>query len=566
MFQLQSQWGESPVLFLPSHRSYGDFVLMAFLCFNYSIEIPCVAAGMDFQSMYLMSSMLRDCSAFFMRRSYGQDKLYWRVFNLYVQHLVTDNVAPLEFFIEGTRSRTGKSLYPKLGLLSMVLNPVINHQVTDLLIVPVSISYDRALEENLFACELLGIPKPKESTSGFIKAVNTLNEQYGSIYMDFANPISARQFLSTVDSGLHSNITLCLGHEVLRRQQQISVLSLFNVLSILLSYQHITFPHFSYIPLDQASKFLTWFSAVLEKLGALVDVPKGGVGLAIKESVIIHNSLVSIIQNENREEVLCPCVTKMNFTTLDASKLKGHRLEEHTMKNSVTWMSIQNYSNPCTSLLIDPAIVCILLLKNQGMLDKGTLLRQFIQMRLIFLYEFVFYPPLAEQFLSSAISYLQSIDLVDVTSDICLIQSDHSKYLCSVFISMLYPFVSGYYVACSVLLDLESKQAASSSYPDKIISKTIQSRVETLLLSQSLHHPYPLSLDLISCCLSSLTHQKALSRVKRNNIAEYIIHKEPLLLISDELNQVLSTLLKHLPNHKEDIRPHSGLLNRKSKL
>lgn len=52
----------------------------------------------------------------------------------------------------------------------------------------------------------------------------------------------------------------------------------------------------------------------------------GGVGLAIKESVIIHNSLVSIIQNENREEVLCPCVTKMNFTTLDASKLKGKQL------------------------------------------------------------------------------------------------------------------------------------------------------------------------------------------------------------------------------------------------
>ncbi|KAL1461455.1 hypothetical protein WDU94_013353 [Cyamophila willieti] len=121
LHQLRKQWGASPVLFLPSHRSYGDFILMALLCFNYNIEIPCVAAGMDFHSMYLMGSMLRECSAYFMRRAYGEDKLYWRVFHVYVRHLITEGVAPLEFFIEGTRSRTGKPLYPKLGEFFVIL-------------------------------------------------------------------------------------------------------------------------------------------------------------------------------------------------------------------------------------------------------------------------------------------------------------------------------------------------------------------------------------------------------------------------------------------------------------
>lgn len=50
-----------------------------------------------------------------MRRSFGSDKLYWTVFSEYVQKLITDGEAPIEFFIEGTRSRTAKSLMPKFG-------------------------------------------------------------------------------------------------------------------------------------------------------------------------------------------------------------------------------------------------------------------------------------------------------------------------------------------------------------------------------------------------------------------------------------------------------------------
>jgi glycerone phosphate O-acyltransferase len=69
----------------------------------------------DFHSMWLMGRVLRDCCAFFMRRSFGSDKLYWTVFSEYVQKLVTDGEAPIEFFIEGTRSRTAKSLMPKFG-------------------------------------------------------------------------------------------------------------------------------------------------------------------------------------------------------------------------------------------------------------------------------------------------------------------------------------------------------------------------------------------------------------------------------------------------------------------
>ena len=147
--------------------------------------------------MSVVSSFLRRSGGFFLRRTFGSDRLYKVVFSLYVQVLLSNGDAPMEFFVEGTRSRTAKSLHPKLGtvtdfstcshnptlqhlllllllslpplppppgLLSMVVEPYLMGCLPDILLLPVSISYERTVEEQLFARELLGIPKPKEST------------------------------------------------------------------------------------------------------------------------------------------------------------------------------------------------------------------------------------------------------------------------------------------------------------------------------------------------------------------------------------------------------------------
>lgn len=108
--------------------------------------------------------MLNQAGAFYMRRKFAGDKLYWYVFKEFIRSVVTNCNTGFEFFIEGTRSRTMKALPPKIGLLSMALEPFFMGQVVDITIVPVSISYERPLEEQLFAYELLGVPKPKEST------------------------------------------------------------------------------------------------------------------------------------------------------------------------------------------------------------------------------------------------------------------------------------------------------------------------------------------------------------------------------------------------------------------
>ncbi|KAJ7357411.1 hypothetical protein OS493_024922 [Desmophyllum pertusum] len=184
----------NPVVFVPSHRSYMDFLLVSFICFTMDIPLPFIAAAADFMNMRVVRTLFRNSGAFFMRRSFMSDPLYWVVFTEYIQNQLQNGDQPLEFFLEGTRSRTGKFLQPKLGVLSMVVDLYTNARVPDVLICPISISYDRIPEESLYAYELLGIPKPKESLRGLIKSRSVLTEDYGSIHVHLGELIPLSRF------------------------------------------------------------------------------------------------------------------------------------------------------------------------------------------------------------------------------------------------------------------------------------------------------------------------------------------------------------------------------------
>jgi glyceronephosphate O-acyltransferase len=87
-------------IFLPLHRSYMDFLLVSIVCFHKSAQLPAIAAGQDFLGLSLLSGAIRRCGAFFIRRSFGSDKLYWAIFEQYVQEHLHNCDRPLEFFIE----------------------------------------------------------------------------------------------------------------------------------------------------------------------------------------------------------------------------------------------------------------------------------------------------------------------------------------------------------------------------------------------------------------------------------------------------------------------------------
>ncbi|KAF6073306.1 glyceronephosphate O-acyltransferase [Phyllostomus discolor] len=190
--KLQRAIQEHPVVLLPSHRSYIDFLMLSFLLYSYDLPVPVIAAGVDFLGMKMVGELLRMAGAFFMRRTFRGNRLYWAVFSEYVKTMLRNGYAPVEFFLEGTRSRSAKTLTPKFGLLNIVMEPFLKKEVFDTYLVPISISYDKILEETLYAYELLGVPKPKESTTGLLKARKILSENFGSVHVYFGDPLSLR--------------------------------------------------------------------------------------------------------------------------------------------------------------------------------------------------------------------------------------------------------------------------------------------------------------------------------------------------------------------------------------
>ena len=179
---------KGPIVFCPTHRSYVDFLILSVVLLFYKIDVPHICAGEDLMHIKGVSAFLRMCGAFFMRRTFKGDPMYKAIFTEYVTQLVKDKTV-MEFFVEGTRSRSNKFLSPKFGILQIMTNTYFDRQVDEISFVPVNINYTRTLEDTSFPGELTGNPKVKESLGRILGALETLRMSYGSLYLDFHDPI-----------------------------------------------------------------------------------------------------------------------------------------------------------------------------------------------------------------------------------------------------------------------------------------------------------------------------------------------------------------------------------------
>lgn len=537
LLQIKESMGRNPVIFLPSHRSYADFILMAFVMFNYDIEVPCVAAGMDFQSMWLMGRLLRDCNAFFMRRSFTDDKVYKTVFDEYVKHIVTQGDAPIEFFIEGTRSRSGKSLMPKFGLLTMVLDAFFCGKVPDITIIPVNISYDRSLEEVLFAYELLGIAKPKESTSGLIKGIQMLDERYGRVFMDFCDPISVRAYASQMSDGLlkygvrvpdrEQRQIVDLAYHVVERQQKYSVLSCFNVLALVLG-NHVTVGNTA-LPLAQTTKDISWLSSILSLMGALVRVTKN-VSECVSEALQIHRSLVQL--NADNEIQLVSVHTP--DVQINPDRVKGYTLRDDTMAVAVSLFMLQQYVNPCLHFLVGPAIITVVMqcLGDMGHITKDDLFRKYQFLRSLLCHEFALYKTWEVNDFEESLRQLELVNIIESSTTTHLTLGNHRK-LQMLFCNLLYPFLSSYLSLSQFLL-----QVGHVTVGEKELLKAAQGKLEKDLLTGIITHHYSLSLDTMTACLSSLTAMDALTRNRVRGEYAYKVNETNLIAVVSKLEQL----------------------------
>ena len=132
------------IIFLPCHRSHVDYVSMQLICFRLGIALPTVVAG-DNLNLPVVGSFLQHAGAMWIRRSFGNDALYTTLVQSYIDTLL-QNGFNMECFIEGGRSRTGKLLSPKFGILSFILDSILSDRVDDAIICPVSTQYDKVIE------------------------------------------------------------------------------------------------------------------------------------------------------------------------------------------------------------------------------------------------------------------------------------------------------------------------------------------------------------------------------------------------------------------------------------
>jgi glycerol-3-phosphate O-acyltransferase len=185
--------GKGSMVYVPSHKSHIDYLVLNYILFEHHMHIPRIAAGQNL-AFWPMGYIFKKSGAFFIRRTFKGLSLYPRIFTRYVKQLLHEG-HPLEFFIEGGRSRSGKLIMPKTGFLSILIQAFEEGYSDDLMFIPVSISYDRILEEKSYEKELVGEKKQNESIKQILSARRFLKRKHGKIYIRFAQPISLHQYL-----------------------------------------------------------------------------------------------------------------------------------------------------------------------------------------------------------------------------------------------------------------------------------------------------------------------------------------------------------------------------------
>ena len=176
-----------PIVLVPSHRSYFDFLILSWLFYTNFLVPPHIYAREN-MAFGPFGFLFRRVGAFFARASFD-DPLYKEVFRAYVAYLVREGFTQ-EFFIEGGRSRTGKSMAPRMGMLSWDVDAFLQGSRRDLLLVPVAITYERLVEESSMVDELGGGAKTRESMLGLVRARKYLQSRFGSAHLCFGEPIS----------------------------------------------------------------------------------------------------------------------------------------------------------------------------------------------------------------------------------------------------------------------------------------------------------------------------------------------------------------------------------------
>lgn len=181
------------LVYVPCHRSHIDYLLLSYVIYYEGLAIPYIAAGKNL-NMPVIGSILRGGGAFFIRRSFKGNELYSTVMFEYLAELIARGIA-IEYFVEGGRSRTGRLLQAKPGMLAMTVRGFLKYRKRPVAFIPVYIGYEKLLESKAYQAELSGEDKRSETFLNSVKSILKIRGKYGKVYTNFGKPVFLNQIL-----------------------------------------------------------------------------------------------------------------------------------------------------------------------------------------------------------------------------------------------------------------------------------------------------------------------------------------------------------------------------------
>lgn len=224
---------DHPIVFLPSHRSNLDRLSLQFMLWENDLPPNHTAGGINLD-FFPVGPLIRRTGVFFIRRTFKGNRLYKIVLQSYIDFLIEKRL-PLEWYMEGGRSRSGKLNPPRFGLLAYVVDSLRRGKSDDIQLIPVSIAYDQIQDVPDYAREAQGKGKERESLGWLLKAIKSLRRRYGNIHIRFGEPLSVASVVADIEETDEVPIGLQkLAFEVMYRIGQVTPITPIAVVSITL--------------------------------------------------------------------------------------------------------------------------------------------------------------------------------------------------------------------------------------------------------------------------------------------------------------------------------------------
>jgi glycerol-3-phosphate O-acyltransferase len=439
------------LIFVPCHKSHLDYLILNNLIFQHHMHPPRIAAGKNL-SFWPLGPIFRGSGAFFIRRRFLGGKLYAEVLFTYIKTLLRSGYN-LEFFIEGGRSRTGKLVLPKLGLLNMILRAYEEKASPDLLFVPTFIGYDQVPEEKAYLKELEGREKKSESVGQLVKARKFLRKRYGRAYIQFSTPISLNEFLSRTpdqEQGQVRDYSQNLAYHIIQAINDVSVVTPFSLVCAAL----LTYPRKG-VYRRELLQIIQVLHEYLRTRGVLQADSLDNLTLAVEETLALCDSRKLITPIEKEEGLT------------DELGLGGYSIDESKRP------LLEYYKNNIIHFFLPASLVSLAILSRHGFeFERSQILADFDFLIDFFKNEFLFDVTETSSQVDAVLDYFASRGVIinlDPQAATYTLSASGLKEL-AYFANLLYNYFESYWIVFRSIKYLQKKPRSEKEFLKRILS------------------------------------------------------------------------------------------------